>query len=207
MSGTGQGRLRRPGRLAAEERLDGDDAGGVAGLEATHRPHPQSRQPACARVSGDVVCGGSGSGQDELAGQRSVVDGASNVVPQGRHRLPFVQEAGGGTVQGQRCVDLGSTPRGSIDIQADDAGGSLHGADGFAARLRALDDDGASAPQAVVEFLVDDSRSVRKRPGGAWRVRRPASVGIPHSADCNVCMPHNAMSVDGSSQHRTPSGG
>lgn len=68
-------------------------------------------------MSGYVVCGDGGTGQDELPGLFTLIHSATNVVPDSRLDLPFVDETRSISVEDQGRVDRDGVPGILVDVE------------------------------------------------------------------------------------------
>ena len=144
----------------------------MARLEQRHRPHAEPRDPCRAGVPGDVVGWRGRTGQNELARLLTIVDRATQVVPQRRFDLPLVKEPRDRTVQHEAGIDRDRTAGVVVDVQQDLAAGHLSRRGRLAATLRALDHDGPRRGEAGRQLRIDDTRTVglRERIGVARRL-------------------------------------
>jgi hypothetical protein len=99
-------------------------------------------------VSNGVVAGDRRAGQDELTRQLPVVNSAANVVPDGRLKLPFIDETRDRTRQNERWIKGDGGPRRLIYIEKDLAGRGLTSGLRLPARTRPLHDDRAGRTQS-----------------------------------------------------------
>jgi hypothetical protein len=120
-------------------------------------------------VAGRIVRGGGRAGEDELARATGArVDLLSDVVPDGRHQLPLVDQAGPGAVEKQRRREEPGRTCLVIDIETYSTGGCMQAGRRLAAAARTPDQDGAHRRETGGEFgvgnpwtVLDAGRSTR----------------------------------------------
>ena len=149
---------------AREEIAEGHLPGGFAALPQRHRPHPEARDAADARVERRVRLRGNGrAGQDEQPLRAGAVDRMPNRVPERRRDLPFVDETGLVPLQetarpdGRQFEVLGEPIR---LVQIQDALRRLFRGRRLAAPFQPFDEDGALDFEGFRKPPVRDSLSV-----------------------------------------------
>ena len=149
-------------RFAIKQATQRDAAGGVAGLEERHRPHPQPGETASAGVAGDVVRRHCRTRQDELSACRALVYAATNVVPDFRRQLPLVEQSGHLPYQDGRRIDARHPLRVEVYVEEHVAGAGLCRRGRLANRPSALHEDGTGRIQQIGEFGVRDARAMER---------------------------------------------
>ena len=168
--GDGQVRLGRALRCPVEDRPQRDVASGASHLEQRHGPHVEPRETPGAGVTGDVVGGHRGAGENELAPCGALVHGAAHEVPDRRLQLPLIDEPWRRAGQQQRWIRGHQTAGVGVNVQQHMGGGCLHGGGRLAGGLGAFHKHGAGSLQQRDEFRVCNAGSV----GLFWHLLRVA---------------------------------
>jgi len=125
-------------------------------LGERQRTHPEANDPSSAGV-GTARSRRGGSGQQEAAGRRVVVDRSANEIPAGRDALPFVEE--------HRRLAGDEAPR--VGLEELEGAGGVESVDGFrppaggdrlADSLGALEGERRQRREQLVELGIDDPR-------------------------------------------------
>ena len=170
---------RRPHRfLGAQQPAQRHLAGGQSGLEQRHRPHVDARHPACAGVPRHVVGWRGGTGEDESARPAAVVARPSEVVPDLRGDLPFVEQARLGALDQAPGLDACKLDRIGVGVEQHFAGGSLPGRCRLAAGAHSFHDHAGRRAEPLRQQTVHDPAPVRGSTYGVFCVRHPASPAV-----------------------------
>lgn len=112
-------------------------------------------------MAGGVVGWDGRARQDELARATAAsVDLAADVVPDGRHELPLVDQPGPGAVEEQRRREEPCRTCLVVDVETNCAHGRPQAGRGLAAAARSLDQDGADRRETSLELGVGHPRAV-----------------------------------------------
>lgn len=92
----------------------------IAGLGERHRAHPEPANAERAAVPRDVVRRHGRACQDELTGPATcLVDRTSDMVPDGRHELPLIDQSWSRTVEKERRIEQTGGSRVIVDHRPD----------------------------------------------------------------------------------------
>ena len=174
--GDRQLRPRRLLRLAVQQPLKRDGAGGTPALVERHWADSEPGEAARPRVAGAVVRRHRRPGEDETTPPRLRIHGATDMVPNRRRELPLVNEPGRIPREHGSRIDAHHRPGVGVHIQEHMAGRGLHRRGRLAHRPGAFDEHGPGGRQEVGEFGVYGAGQVGHK---RFLPETPATIAFP----------------------------
>ena len=146
----------RPLFRAIHEPAQRDLPGGASELVKRQRTHAQPGETTGAGMAGDVVGGHGGTGEDELAGHGPPIDRPAHMIPDGRLKLPLVNQSRRVSIQYRRRVHADRPPGIFVNVQQHLALCRLHGSGCLPRRLGPLHKDRAGGAQQLDQLGIDN---------------------------------------------------